>query len=387
MIRRLAYVNKVGFPSPMPSTVFSAMNAWGFTASGVESHLVCRPGRGGPEEGLEGLGLSGEPLLHVHRLSARIGGATTNEVFYARAVRLLLGLHGEAGLDAVITRDPGFLPYLVYLRLRLDVPVFYQSHNFYMSLRGREEMNRVHRRWFHLSERLFLPEVDGVLALQSAQAALYREELAVPVMVAWPGVRSRAPELPDRGDGGERVVCYAGSFQPMKGIDAAVESFRMAARPGWRLLLLGGRNAEEVSYARDLVRGAGLEERAEVTGWLPYRELTGRLRQADVGLLLLRDNFYNRYLTAPSKLFDYLAAGLPVVTVDLPSLSDFVTGGREALVTSGSPESVAGALGRLMEDRRLAREMGEAALERAGDLLWERSAGRMLSLMEGAART
>lgn len=375
-------MNKVKFPSAMPSTVFSFHNALGFAENGVATSFICRtPPEGDPVSPWEYFGIPQDERLSIVQLSAALGKLRSNDVFYARALKYVRGLDGPMSRTAVVTRDPGFLPYLVILRRWFGCRVFYQSHNFYLSTRGRGEMNRVHRRRFMLNERYCLNRLHGVMALQTPHACLYRARLSVRVGVCWPGLHRLGP-VRDRVHSW-RTVAYVGSFQPMKGVETAVKVFSRAARPGWRLRLLGGRNQMEIDYARGLVSSAGLEDRADITGWLPYGSLKEELEKVSIGLLLLEDNFYNRFLTAPSKLFDYMANGIPTVASALPSLTDFITSGKEGLLCQpGDIEAAAAALGALMEKPELIEAMSAAAVQRAGDLLWRDRAGVMLEFME-----
>ena len=62
-------------------------------------------------------------------------------------------------------------------------------------------------------------------------------------------------------------------------------------------------------------------------GSLPYRELLIQLTQYDYGLVLWYQGATERFFDAslPSKLFDYLASGLPVIVGSYKALVDFVS--------------------------------------------------------------
>jgi hypothetical protein len=59
---------------------------------------------------------------------------------------------------------------------------------------------------------------------------------------------------------------------------------------------------------------------------VPYRELLLQLTQYDYGLVLWYDGATARFFDAslPSKLFDYLASGAPVIVGSYKALADFV---------------------------------------------------------------
>jgi glycosyltransferase involved in cell wall biosynthesis len=88
-------------------------------------------------------------------------------------------------------------------------------------------------------------------------------------------------------------------------------------RPGWRLIVIGPRQDNDAGVDR-LLRMANVT----YLGAKPYSELPGYLHAADVGLIPAALNTYTESMF-PMKFFEYLAAGLPVVSTPLSSLEDF----------------------------------------------------------------
>ena len=380
MIKRLIYINKVKFPSAMPSTVFSGMNALGFAKNGVETYFLCQTPMGDYRPYWDFLDVAPVSNLHIVRLAPDWHQLKSNDIFYWRAVQYILSLPCFSSLDVVLTRDPGFLPFLYFLKNRTGCKTFYQSHNFYLNIRNRSDLNRVNKNKYHWFESWFLPSLDGLLTLQSAQAELYLKYFSLPVKIAWPGLSEIEPYRHDLLK--HKTVAYVGSFQPKKGLQTALTVFKQAQQPGWKLRLLGGRNENERAYAEKLIQEASLEN-VEISGWLSYGDLKKQLSNVSLGLLLLEDNFYNRYLTAPSKLFDYLAFGIPIVATDLPSLKDFIQHDGEALFHK--PDDIDGmthSLKRLMEDSSLSERLSQACLKRAQSFLWKKRSADMLKFME-----
>lgn len=93
----------------------------------------------------------------------------------------------------------------------------------------------------------------------------------------------------------------------------------------------------------------------------PHR-IRGVLSGADAGLTLLEDSCLNHRLALPNKLFDYLAAGLPVLASPLPEISRIV-----------SLHSV-GLLADPRDERGLAETMRSMTLDPARRAEWRRSA-------------
>jgi glycosyltransferase involved in cell wall biosynthesis len=104
------------------------------------------------------------------------------------------------------------------------------------------------------------------------------------------------------------------------------------------------------------------------------------LRDADVALLPLAEGIVARCFTSPLKLFDYLAAGLPIVAVDYPTIREILRDGENCLlVAPNDPAALATAIRRLLADRVLASRLGQQARLDAADYTWDRRAERLLA--------
>ena len=67
------------------------------------------------------------------------------------------------------------------------------------------------------------------------------------------------------------------------------------------------------------VRRRGLERAVTRTGWLQYTQVGDAVRSGHAGIILFRES-PNNVLATPNKLFNYMNAGLPVLSVGFPEL-------------------------------------------------------------------
>jgi glycosyltransferase involved in cell wall biosynthesis len=164
------------------------------------------------------------------------------------------------------------------------------------------------------------------------------------------------PPLGERGP----VVSYVGGISPQRGLAAMLAAFRLVRDriPTAELRLVGP--AQDGVAAMLQQAGPGVT----VTGRLSYDLIAAELSAARVGLALLADTpKYRR--DVPSKLYDYMSAGVPYVASDLPGIRAAVgeTGGT--LVDPADPVATADAIVALLTDDGLAgsrRDTGSAAV-------------------------
>jgi glycosyltransferase involved in cell wall biosynthesis len=166
------------------------------------------------------------------------------------------------------------------------------------------------------------------------------------------------------------VVGFAGNLTPAK-VDFALLASAAAARPDWTFLLVG-----PVQPAAEAgIRGLRTLPNVHCLGARSYDELPRFVAAFDVGLIPYVATAYTRSCL-PLKLYEYLAAGKPVVATGLPELADrepdvLLVDGVQAFVSA-----VAAALERVSEDDR-ARRMALAAKN-----TWETRTERLLGLVE-----
>jgi len=385
---RIVYVNKTLMDASLPAVNFTVGNVFGLARAGAEVWLLAqkRERHFSAQQLISRLGLEAPDRLHfeLYHKKAR-WGIRTNQWFYWWALKRIKALHRLWKLDAVISRDPGALPYLARIRRRLGIAVFYQPHNFYADLSVRDDEDSRNARKYEFLERHWIPQLTGLLCLQEAQARWYRKIFPqVSAETAEPGILRLGKWEKNRWD--QKTVIYVGSLQEKKGIIWLLEAFRLLENQEATLWLVGGRNRDEREAARQEVERRDLAPRVEITGWLPYPAVEDRLQKAAVAVLPLLDRFYNRYLTAPNKLFDYLAYGLPVVSSRLPAIECLVNSSDGVtFVAPGNAQALAHAIGVHLSDRARYEAASRAAFSLAKTYLWECRAGKMLQIIRKMA--
>ena len=167
------------------------------------------------------------------------------------------------------------------------------------------------------------------------------------------------------------VSVFLGSFRRWHG----VRDFALAARQliergsGLSFLAIGG--GPELPSLEEEVRGWSLPSgRLVFAGARPHDEVPDLLAAADIGVApfdieahapLKEFGFY----WSPLKVFEYMAMGLPVVTVDIEPLNEIVRNGHEGLLfQSGDVDALATAQARLERDPLMSRKMGASARNR-----------------------
>lgn len=200
-----------------------------------------------------------------------------------------------------------------------------------------------------------------------------------------PGDRAAARAALGLGAG--PVLLFVGRIQPLKGLDAAVETLAeldRAGRSDARLVAVGG--ASGPAGARELNRVAGSVRRLGLTGRVdfvppqPHHRLSAYYRAADVCLVPSRSESFG--LVA----LEAAACGTPVVASDVGGLRTLVDHGRTGYRVDGrSPRELAAAVEVILADPDLAEAMAGRATAMAAGYTWAATAGRARRIYDDLA--
>ncbi|MDG1491109.1 MAG: glycosyltransferase, partial [Planctomycetota bacterium] len=107
------------------------------------------------------------------------------------------------------------------------------------------------------------------------------------------------------------------------------------------------------------------------------------LAAADVGVVPNRRTpRISSHYTSPLKVFEAMAARLPLVVSDLPSLRDVLRADEAVFVEPESPEALGRGVVELLEDAEGRRAMAARAHESVQANTWGARARRLLTFME-----
>ena len=123
---------------------------------------------------------------------------------------------------------------------------------------------------------------------------------------------------------GERLLlCHEGSLPFDRGLKEMVEAVYYF-RDRVCLRIVGDVFGEEREWLKREIEDKELHDTIIITRWLPYEKVSKALNDCHVGLILFRDCIENRLAGPPNKLFNYMNAGLPVLSVDFPEMRQII---------------------------------------------------------------
>lgn len=176
------------------------------------------------------------------------------------------------------------------------------------------------------------------------------------------------------------TIGFLGSLKPWHGLELLLDAF-IALQPqdsGLRLLLVG--DGPERGAIEERLSDAHLSESAILTGAVPPAEVAQWLRRMDVGVAPYPD--MAQFYFSPLKIYEYMAAALPVVASRVGRLDAVVQDQHTGLLyPPGDARALQAVLARLRANPALCCKLGQAARAEALDRhSWNNVVLRILAL-------
>ena len=245
--------------------------------------------------------------------------------------------------------------------------VIYDSHELWPDRNRRPEW----RPWLLACEALFVRAADATITTSPgyAQAIAARYRVPEPMVIRnIPPPARRSPEHDPRH--GAPVAVYVGGLMPGRGLEQSIQA--LATVRDLRLRFIGPGSEPYRAHLRRCAEAEGIADRVEVVPAVAPGAVVDAVSAADLGLLLIQPICRSYELTLPNKLFEYAAAGLPMLASDLPVIGALVESeGLGAVVAPDNVARISAAMRALIEPQRNA-EVRARVRSFADRVTWKR---------------
>lgn len=371
------------------------------SADGISMHVLARNLQRRPEHEQAG-------ALTIHRLpclpawTGRLNEAVSfpafiNPLWLARAVSTAR----QVGARAIIVRDLPLAPLAIWVGRTIGRPVVLDMAEAYPEmirnvwLFGPRRIRNVilrNPRLALLVERYVIRRIDRILVVvEESRDRLIRlgaDPERITIVSNTPDPARFVVFAGTERSRSERLrATYIGLLGYSRGLEVAIRgAARYAAQGGQITLDIYGTGKAEAQL-RQVVRSEQAEALVRFHGWLDNRNLPQAVAEADLCVVPHRDCPHWQS-TIPNKLFDYMAAGKPVLVSDVRPMARIVGETEAGLVfRDNDAEDFSRCLSRL-EDPALRHRLGQngrCAVETRYH--WEHDAARLLQVIRRLLET
>jgi glycosyltransferase involved in cell wall biosynthesis len=414
---RILYLADIRFPLERANGIQTIETCHALARRGHHVTLLVRPDTRIPaRDPLAFFDLPPIDTLTISRVKVWGAAPLRRMQYLAAAARRVRAARATRDLDVVLTRDLGVASLLLHWRRGRRPPLVYESHGYAPIVSGLlpellstvpaaapSAMSRKAQRLTRRERRVWR-DAEGYVTITSALARDLREELGSlrDVHVIPDGTRLGPTRTfdwtgpPDPGAtatatpnaAATPLVTYAGHLYPWKGVDVLLDALALLSRTGGpiRARIIGGHAAEpDLGRLQARAQELGIADRVDFPGFQPPGAIAAQLREADALVLPNRATTVSARYTSPLKLFEYLAAGRPIVASDLPAIREILRDNENArLVPPDDPRALADALRAVTQDPALAVRLASGAFDTATEYSWDRRAERLEAVLQTA---
>jgi len=179
-----------------------------------------------------------------------------------------------------------------------------------------------------------------------------------------------------------RIVLFQGNIDPARELDRVVHAAKFLD-PDTVIVMMGRGYGVTPSQLHALIISEEVGDRVKIAPFVPYTELLKWTASANIGLILYSpDSSPNIRMCLPNKLFEYLMAGLPVLSSQLPAIAEVInTYDVGCILSSLEPQDIGTAINAMLAHHDALVRMHYNALNAARyDLSWEKESQHLIRL-------
>ena len=177
------------------------------------------------------------------------------------------------------------------------------------------------------------------------------------------------------GIGNTPVVVHSGSIRAGRGVHLVIEA--MANIPDMHLALISEIETDYLRSCIDRAKELGVRERISILPYLPPENVAAFVSDADVGVIPV-ERYGNAEVGLANKLFDYLLAGIPIVSSNTLAMQEFMKNWAIGeLFAAGDARDLEAALKTVLASKKTYSDAIREDASRLWSYSWERQAEKL----------
>lgn len=257
--------------------------------------------------------------------------------------------------------------------VKRNAGLVYDSHELWLeSSRYLIATHPINRLRLKRIEQKYVPLADAVIAVTPLRGQKMRQMYpSMKNLEIVENAPKKLTELPPTGrlramvnaDPDTIIALYQGVICPERGLEELLTAAKLTRNPAVIFVIIGMDtwNGTLQKMALDM----GLENKVLFLHPVPSEKLPEITVDADMGFILFRNTCLNHYYSLPNKLYEYMMAGVPIISSNFPELQRVLTTVESGItVNPDSPEAISSAVEKLAGDpamRKRMKDNGRAA--------------------------
>jgi glycosyltransferase involved in cell wall biosynthesis len=271
------------------------------------------------------------------------------------------------------------LPNFLISKLK-RIPLVFDSHEYFTGVP--EIQNRPFVKWVWTTiEKLIFPRLKFIMSVSDSMSMQYESQYGIrPVTIrncarSSEEIKGYTKKELGISDAHMLLILQGGGINIDRGGEELIEALNGIEKVS--LIIVG--SGDVLPVLKEKVKSLCLSDRVRFIPKQSWDELIKYTKSADIGLSLDKDTNLNYKFSLPNKLFDYISAGLPVITSDLPEVRKIVEeAGCGIILKKVTPEEISKAIIKLQDDRMLLNTLKQNAVMASEKLTWENESKKVI---------
>lgn len=285
----------------------------------------------------------------------------------------------------VVAHDLPMLPSASLVAQYCGAKLVYDSHELYCE----QELSRRERARWRTVEQTLIGDCERVITVNQALAAELKNAYGLNHVSVVQNASLRRAVMTKaryfhqyyRLTEASKVLLYQGGVIAGRNLDVLVEAMEFVSASDVHLVILG--DGILTARLQSIIRRRSLCGRVHLHAAVSQQDLPELTASADAGVIPYLANCLNNLYCTPNKLFEFIAAGVPVLASDLPEVARVIYRHSMGQVADfRSSESIARAIHQFFVEPDRLQQWRQNAAAASQEVCWELEGRKIVALYE-----
>ena len=268
-----------------------------------------------------------------------------------------------------------------YLASKLKgIKLVYDSHEYFTEVPELVNRPKIQKIWLSIEQWIF-PKLKNVVTVSPQIANEYKAKYGINITV----IRNLPIKLKEYYEvkiiklERKKIIIYQGWVNINRGLEPLIEAMQDIENAHLYIIGDGDIFDKIVQQILDL----NLQDKITLLGKISFEFLPNYTHQADLGVSLEENVGLNYKYALPNKLFDYINAGVPVLTSNLPEMEAIVNKYKVGeTISTITPSAIAEKINQLLNDTEKLARYSTNCIKAKEELCWENEEQKLYAFVK-----
>ncbi|WP_228445458.1 glycosyltransferase [Thalassotalea sp. HSM 43] len=316
--------------------------------------------------------LSMKPLAQLSRLAKRVG-----------TIFSMIAAVSRSKPDIIHAHDVNVLVTAYVASKMCAAKLVYDAHEISTDREGYRPFRKV----VGCIEKTLTPKVAAMITTTDVRAKFFRLAYKVPRPTVLQNRPTKSFAEPQQSNHirdtlnlqqSWPIALYQGMLQPGRGLERLVQVAQHIDEV-YFVFIGGGRIEDKL---KQLVANLGISDRVHFIATVPLADLPLYTASATFGVQPIENTCLNHYSTDSNKLFEYILAGLPVISTGFPEIRKVIEQYQLGLAIKDNPQDLQQAIVQFRDNPELLQHYAANTHAAVEQLCWEEQEHKLLELYQ-----